>query len=222
MSYILEALKKAQAERELGRVPPLQGSASALVKEVDPGLGAGVPRWVWPGALLVVVLAVAGAAAWWIGRPALAPAAAPAASIAPLPASAAVSPPPVAPAPAPAQAQPKALPPELPPVAPPLPVARPAAPPPPPSIVATASPSEEVVVAFEALDAATRSRLPPLVAGGTIHSSERAQRMVILDGQVLREGDSLTADVSVLTIEPRGVVLHLGAAFGNRRVRLRP
>lgn len=79
-----------------------------------------------------------------------------------------------------------------------------------------------MVTALEALDPATRSRLPPLVTGGTIHSSERTQRMVILDGQVLREGDSLTSDVSVLAIEPQGVVLRLGAAFGNRRVRLKP
>ena len=80
----------------------------------------------------------------------------------------------------------------------------------------------DTVIALEALDPALRARLPPLVAGGTIHSSQREQRMVILDGQVLREGEALGADVRVLSIEPQGVVLALGERLGNRRVRLRP
>lgn len=88
----------------------------------------------------------------------------------------------------------------------------------------TPAPNEPgaAVIALESLDAPTRARLPPLVNGGTIQSAVREQRMVILDGQVLREGDAITSEVSVQRIEPQGVVLQLGAGLGNRRVRLKP
>lgn len=213
MSYILDALKKAQAERELGRVPPLQGSASAIAGHAPAATRAALPRWLWPA--VAALLLVVAAAAWWL-RPAPQSQAQPAAftTQAPTPAKTAAPPAPIE------QAAPQvaAAPPVLPPALPPPPVTPVPAPVPAPAPPA----ASEAVIALEALDPATRARLPPLVPGGAIHSAERNQRMVILDGQVLREGDALTSDVSVIAIEPQGVVLRLGDRLGNQRVRIRP
>lgn len=53
MSYILDALKKSQQQRELGQVPAL----NSLTFEQPPIAGPGIPLWIWSGALLVVLAA---------------------------------------------------------------------------------------------------------------------------------------------------------------------
>ncbi|WP_323143867.1 general secretion pathway protein GspB [Massilia phyllosphaerae] len=96
MSYILEALKKAQAERQLGNaptihaaqpVPALQPDAAASRRPLFIGLGAGA---------LVVVL---GAAFLWRSGPAQVPAVQVAQGQGQAPAAAPVTPAPVTPAP---------------------------------------------------------------------------------------------------------------------------
>lgn len=110
MSYILDALQRADAERERGHVPGLK---SQIVPPADRQKVAPVRRWkpVHTIAVLVALVLVAACAWWWSARnsavPVAAPTPTPAASPAPV-----VSPPPAAPVvgqatpPAPAVAQP--------------------------------------------------------------------------------------------------------------------
>ncbi|MCU0775467.1 MAG: hypothetical protein MUC74_13500, partial [Ideonella sp.] len=123
MSLILDALRKSEAERELGRVPGLRAQTLRLDDpESVPVPRAGMPPWAWAAvgaAVAVLVLATA----WVAGRAAApspparvdagpvtdAPAAAPAETVAAVAA--------VAPAPAPAAeaaTAPKATPPGAP------------------------------------------------------------------------------------------------------------
>jgi len=69
MSYILEALKKAQAERQLGATPTIH---APQLHEVGAGKAAapGRPRWLVPGLLLAVAVAAALALAWRVFSPA--------------------------------------------------------------------------------------------------------------------------------------------------------
>lgn len=54
-----------------------------------------------------------------------------------------------------------------------------------------------------------RSSVPQLAFGGSVYSDMPAQRMVILNGQVLREGDALTNELQIEQIRPRSAVLRV-------------
>jgi general secretion pathway protein B len=184
MSYILDALRRAEAdrEREKSAVPGLHSQprpatpADALRAPAPLALRAG-------GAALVVV--VLGGAAWWAlrGTGAGAPAAPPV---------------PVAQAPAPRVV---AAPPEV--------VRLPE-----PAPALTAAPVAASVVAPAASRApAPAAMLPPvpadlrLVAGGSIWSDTPSSRMLILNGQVFHEGEHPAPDVTLEKIGPKSAVL---------------
>jgi general secretion pathway protein B len=59
------------------------------------------------------------------------------------------------------------------------------------------------------LPQAQRRELPPLVVSGAVQSPDPASRMLILDGQVLREGDAPAAGLVLERIGPRAAVLSL-------------
>ena len=155
MSLILDALRKAEAERQRGAVPGLHSPVAAPparpapVRRAPPvALGLGV----------LTLLGLAGAAAWWWSRPAAAPLAPPPAlAAAPGPGAPAEQPPAPAPAPwplvvsAPTDA-PAAQPPAAPAVA-----ARTAA---------TPAPILTQVRRLAELPPEQRRELPPLVVGG--------------------------------------------------------
>ncbi|MBL0946487.1 MAG: hypothetical protein IBJ04_19410, partial [Hydrogenophaga sp.] len=93
MSYILDALRRADAERERGRVPGLhtQVPPTRTGDAARSGAGRGARR-PWRLALLLIALfaLLAVAAGWWFGRgsapvTAQAPAPAPAVATAPPP-----------------------------------------------------------------------------------------------------------------------------------------
>ena len=52
-----------------------------------------------------------------------------------------------------------------------------------------------------------RSKLPALVVGGSMYSPNARSRMVILNGQVFREGDKLAEGLSVERIGLKSTVL---------------
>lgn len=58
------------------------------------------------------------------------------------------------------------------------------------------------------LRADLRRQMPPLKSGGLVYSDNPSQRMVVLDKQVYREGEAMSADLSVDQIRPNGVVLN--------------
>jgi general secretion pathway protein B len=221
MSYILDALRRSQAERERGQLPHLHAQPASL------GLApatAPARSWLWPGLAVLVLLLLLGAAVLLLWRqtdPAgvIPPAAALPPTVVPSPAAAA--------APAAVTAVPAAAPP-LPivvsappaaaaPVAPaavsakPDVLARAAAKSALPAPVAAASTAplsapakaEPVTLTLAQLSPEQKRDLPPLVVGGSVWSDNAASRFVILNGQLLHEGESAAPGAVVERIGPK-------------------
>lgn len=191
---ILDALRKAEAERQRGAVPGLHDTPAAA-----PAAGAELssrPAWLLPAALLLLA-GVAGL--WWAWR-AVPSAAAPAAARVPAPASA-PSPAPL-PAAAPATAWPQVV--SAPPAPPPAP---PAPAPVPPAATTPAAPIVTQVRRLAELPAEQRRELPPLVVSGSVWSEQATARFVVLDGQVLREGDRVAPGLVLVKLAPRSATL---------------
>jgi general secretion pathway protein B len=251
MSYVLDALRRAEAERARGAVPGLNAQPLAAPAAAPPPRGP-VP-WPLLSGVGIVVLALGTGVAWWTARPtggsgpvAQAPTLAPAAPapVAPAPIAAAVPtapapaasvPPPVVAAPAaPAPAAPAALP-AAPPVKPaPAPVVQAQAPAAQPRAPATASATaslqaksasaaprrapeptqapappqavSERIPPLAELPDALRRDLPALRFGGAMDSPQPAARMLIINGQVFREGDALAPGLTLQTIRLRSAV----------------
>jgi general secretion pathway protein B len=222
LSLILDALRRADSERERGAVPGLHTQQVAVAPQSP--RPAGVPPWLW-----VVIVAALGLllalAAWFVARGGMSPqVTAPAVAQSPAP------PPPAPAAPAigtpPAQvavaapAPPGASAAEAQPVAEPAPwpaadgsrrapssdaAAVPAAPL--RAGEAKAAPLEAPVTPREQLPENVRAQLPPLAVGGSIYSSNPPDRSVIIDGRILRENDRLAADLTLEQIRPKSAVL---------------
>lgn len=200
MSYILDALRRADAERERD---PARGIHAQPADAGMPEAGGSGMRLVVAGA---VVLAAAAAAAVFL-RPEEPPPA--------LPVSAPLPPPPVSPAPPAPAVQVQAPAPSIVPAAPPpLPppvqatATRPAAmaPAKPASAAAPAGPSERVFAVAE-LPADVQRELPRLVISGGVFSERAAQRMLIVGGQVVNEGAELAPGLVLEQIRPKIAVL---------------
>ena len=196
MSYILDALRRADAERQQGQVPGLHAAPAADA--------AAATRPAWPrvaGLLLLALLLVAAAAAWfWRAAPAPAvlaaavpPPAVPLPSNAPAPLPVVVSAAPVQPAASVAVAAPVVV-----------PATRPASATAPP--VAAAAPVAATRL-LSGLSPDERRQLPPLAPGGSVWSDSAASRFVILDGQVLREGDTVAPGLVLERIDRKAAVL---------------
>jgi general secretion pathway protein B len=54
-----------------------------------------------------------------------------------------------------------------------------------------------------------RRAVPPLAFGGSVYSEIPAQRMVIFNGQVLREGDAVSDELVLEQIRARSAVMRL-------------
>lgn len=237
MSYILEALRKADAERERGSVPDLHAQllplsvADAEVASPRSALGL----WLGLGAALA---GAAGGAWFFFGRDPPSAAVPPVAAVAP---AVAAVPPVVPPAAAP-RAEPAAVPAPLAPVRAPAPVPA-AAPPEPPSAKPVARPKASVAAEAPAKAAplpkpqppkapapeplaeplAPPARLPPLaelpvelrqqvpqlVMGGSVYSPQASARMVIINGQVFQEGNNLAPELRLEQIRPKTAVLSI-------------
>lgn len=230
MSYILEALRRAESERERGQVPRLHSQAWSGQGGPEaagaPAARSGRPWW-WLG--LGLSLLLGAAAAFWLWQapaavtaPPLAPGAQPPAKPTPdvrPPAPA------VAPAPAPTQvASPDAemraasapwpLPP--PPAALPPAARADALRPPPAASAAVVAAASTQPPALAELSPALRAELPSLQVGGAMHSPTPAHRMLILNGQVYREGDQIAPGLRLEQIQLRSAVL----SYKGQRLRL--
>jgi general secretion pathway protein B len=205
MSYILEALKKAQAERQLGHsptihAPTLQAGAQA----------ASASRWKKPVVLVVAAMAVVIAVlVAMILRPA-APVAVPAVATAPATpvASAAL------PTPTPDQALPEpvaALPAPVATVAPAVsrsdaapaavPAAAAAAP-----VVATVAKAEEPVLNLRELPEPIQRAIPQVAVGGYIYSKNPADRLLLVDKILRREGEEVAPGLLLEKLHPKEAV----------------
>lgn len=192
MSYILDALRRAESERERSNVPGLHANPIPADHADDDEAAAPARRWLWGAAALA--LSAAGLATWLLW-PAAAPAPVQLASAPPFP------PPPVQHPPvAPLQPGPELK--RLEPA--PLIIETPVETRPSPAVPAVASApttppatTERPVPAFAELPEAFRRSLPPLATSGAMYSDTPAQRMLIVNGQLFREGDKI-ADGLVL------------------------
>jgi general secretion pathway protein B len=186
VSLILDALRKAETDRQRGLVPGLH--SLALPPPSPPPRRDAGRRWL---ALLPVLALLAAAAGAWL---ALRPEARERPVLGPSPSSAT---PPSASAPAVAPAPP------LPLVvsAPPRPAPPMAPPAPPPAPILT-----QVRLLAE-LPPEQRRELPALAVNGSIWSEQPSARFVMLDGQVLREGDSLVPGLVLVQLTPRSATL---------------
>ena len=223
MSYILDALRRADAERERGAVPSLHTQQYGAL----PGDEDEAPRRARGATIAALLLAVALVAVvgWhYLGdtppaRPvvqAIAPPAPPTAVVAAVPNDAASSPATEPPSPASAQRAPTlAVPPAVrPPTAHTPAKATAAAPraasatPLPAKPAASASASDRVYAVADLPDD-VRRELPKLAFGGASYSSAASSRMVIYNGQVFHEGDSIATGVVLQRINRKSAILAL-------------
>ena len=235
MSYILDALKKADAdrEREAAAVPNLHAQGDAAFG----------PASARPAGWLLLAIAAAAVAlvvlGWrWVSAPPQDPKPAPALAqtpATPLPQLAAPLPatrPPSTEGPVQPSA-PQPVTPRAPVIATVSPSPRRAAqaPAPPPALTST-TPTPVAATQADApkpaasavrlptlaeLPADVRGQMPALTVGGSVYSPQAASRIVILNGQVFREGDKPIDGLTVEQIGLRSTVL----AFRGTRFELK-
>ena len=225
MSYILEALKKAQAERQLGSAPTIH----AMPIQAAPAARAAVSRrtlWIVLGGAALV--AGAAALAWWRPAP-TAPTAPAVLAVQPLQAEMPVVvavPPVVRAVPQSVQpvivAQPVVIAPRSAPppvavavaVAPPVPVPVvqavpapvPAKVPPPPAVEAPAP--EENLPFMNQLPEPQRSELPKVVFGGYMYSKNPADRLLLIDKVLRREGEEVAPGLILEQLQSKAAVMN--------------
>ena len=213
MSYILEALKKSQAERQLGELP----SIHAPQVQLQGGGGAsGAPRGPLWLALGGVSVAVAAALLWW--QPWQAPVPAPAAALAAVPPPPAAAPPLAQVVAAPvAVAAPAAAPAPLPEAkpapkreAPPAPAVAAAPAAPAPAVAAPApafaAAADEIVPGMRDLPEPIQRQIPPLVLGGYIYSKNPADRLLLIDKVLRHEGEELAPGLVLEKLQPKAAI----------------
>lgn len=204
MSYILEALKKAQAERQLGNAPTLD--AVPVGAPPAPARTRGVPA-IAIGAGLAALLVV-GAGAWWLRAPAPAPAVLTAAVVkTPAPAA-------VINTPAIVGAPPLAVAPPSKPAPAPTPVPAPAKAPavvaaaPPPPVKAAVNADEERVPALRELPDNLRAAIPQVSFGGYMYSPNPADRLVLIDKVLRHEGEEVAPGLVLEKLLPKAALMN--------------
>ena len=203
MSYILEALKKAQAERQLGSAPTLLAVPLGAAPAKD--AARRLPTWRALSTLFAVALAMALAVlAWRFQSPATTPAAHSPVQLAALPAA--------LPAPLPDPAPPLAVVPPSVAVSTPTPAApKPAAPKPAaPKLAAPkpAAPEDETLPSLRDLPESIRHAVPPLVFGGYMYSKNPADRLLLIDKALRREGEEVAPGLVLEKLLPKAAVLN--------------
>ena len=231
MSYILDALEKAESERERGAVP----TARSQSLPVTGGAAGGSARRA--GLMLGAValgLLLLGALVWLLFASQLTPVnttgaepRSPALNQIANAANAAIA----TAAPVTTTAPATTLPTEIVPVdqsnkadvvtAKPVPSARrvperqpaprtvtPPIPPNPPSSISRTDPITTNIVPINDLPADIRQTLPKTVISGSTYSDNPAQRLVIINGDVFREGDNPSPDLLLEKIRAKSVVLN--------------
>jgi general secretion pathway protein B len=220
MSYILEALKKAQAERQLGNAPtihapqPVQAapaSAAASRKPLLIGVAAGV---LVAGAVAVVALRQQAQVEVAAVAPAPATVPAPVAPVSAVPPAPAAQ---TAPVPVPPARQERSLA-KAAPVAPGGQMANPApvrqarraaisneshrgAP-------APARAAEDNVRNLNELPEAIQREVPRVVFGGYIYSPNPADRLLLIDKMLRHEGEEVAPGLVLEKLQPKGAVMN--------------
>ena len=202
MSYILEALKKAQAERARGAVPGVDAQPVPTIQHQPQALWG---AWI---AAMLALLAV-GAFVYWQGpwtrqEPVARVMEAPVpAVVQPAPAVVQAEPPKASPAPkvvtAPATPKPVRK------LGQPMPgEAAPA----PPVAAAAPTPASERIAQLQDLPAQIQREIPALAVNGYIYASNPSDRSVLINNRLRREGDVLADGFILEKLLPREMVLN--------------
>ena len=233
MSYILDALRRADAERERGSVPGIHAQP-AMLGDADSDAPQRSRPWLWPTLGFGLVL-LALPLWWFLGNDSPRPGATPVAA-APIPVSA-LPPPPRGVAPVPAAVPAPALAPAPAPLPAPTTLAdaprkpapkvalaaaaRPpaaASKPPARAVVAAAAvpaPAEPRIYQLSELPDEIRRELPTLAVGGAMYSQNPANRLLIVKRQTFHEGDKLAPNLSLEQIRLKSAVLeYKGYRYG--------
>ncbi len=208
MSYILEALKKAQSERQLGTLPSIHAPA---LRDLDGTAAAAVKRPLWLALGLMTLVAVALLVLMWrqswqnasAVRPA--PPSVPVTMPAPLPAAARASA--AAPIKAALRTRAAALAP-VPALKQPEPAAQVLSAPPPQTRPAPASVVEDAVPSLRELPETLQRQIPPLAIGGYIYSKNPADRLLLIDNVLRHEGEELGPGLTLETLQPKSAVFN--------------
>ena len=229
MSYILDALKKAEAQRKLGTVPSIHSDASGRVPIIA-GPHAGISRlWAVPAAVLLVAGVLAWFAPWQAALPPpvkILPQEQPAPpQVAAVQAAAAVVKPSVETRPANDMSAEKPV--EKPVDKPaPLPAAAPAErsakteplpskpireikadKPPTPIAAAPASPPKKEPPMLHELPENIQREMPALTIGGYLYAANPSARSIVINNKFLREGDEAAPGIILETLLPKEAVL---------------
>ena len=213
MSIILQALKKADAARDIGSVPTLKAhAAQGLGEDHDPDAS----RARWPLVVLLLgVLALGAAVGIWASRSSsssssvnLATSAVVASrSVEPTKQGvvASAAPLPMAP-PAPTVVLPTVLAVVTAKVMPASASTSAPASTPAPKVSAAAAAAPPL----EELSAEQRRGLPAITVNGSIYADKADDRILIINGQVLHEGDLVAPDLTLITVGAKSAVLRFG------------
>ncbi len=216
MSYILEALRKADAERERGAVPDLHAQPLPLAVADDDAASRLTKPWLWPGVGgAVVLLAVL---AWQFtahdAPPVVTGVPVPASDSGPAASSISPPAPSRAPEPAPVPAPAAVAPLERPAIAAPRERIEPQPPGAAPAAARAAKkavppqPAARVPLLNELPDD-VRRQVPAMAIGGSVYSAQPASRMLIVNGQVFREGNPVASDLKLEQIGPKSAVFSI-------------
>ena len=211
MSYILEALKKSQAERQLGELPSIHAPQVQLHDAAASSAARRAPVWLALGGVSVAV--AAALLLWQPWRAGVAAPVVPAVLAQAVPAPVAALP--AAPAPAPVVAS---VPPAA--IAAPVHHARPVAEPkqempgqtvpPPVAAPAPAAPPtpavEETVAGMRDLPEPIQRQIPAIVIGGYIYSKNPADRLLLIDKVLRHEGEELAPGLVLEKLQPKAAI----------------
>jgi hypothetical protein len=203
VSTLLEALKKSERARRLGRAP--------VYREVRAPAPSAMLRWVSLAAILMLI-AVLGWSAWLIARPPAVPPGPVAAEVVAAPSDPPAANPPPSELPASSSSGPVTAGTSIEKTGPALsgqtPTASPSTAP-----RASAAPREPrpraagQVPWLSSLPAGFRERLPPLVINIHVYSPDKSQRILYINNRPCKPGEDIGGGVVVEDILPDGVLL---------------
>jgi general secretion pathway protein B len=202
MSYILDALRKADAQRERD---PARGIHAQPLQVSSLAPPEGHQSRLWLGGVAVIGAGLLAVAAWQLAGPA-----APPVAVSGAPPGAGTSPAPAVIMPLPAPEVLPAAPPPAAPVAPPAAPLREARKPAPAlaaSSPAPAAAAPDRLLSVNELPADVQRDLPKLAISGGVYSDNPAQRMLIVNGQVVGEGAEPAPGVVLEQIRAKTAVL---------------